>query len=475
MIERTGWDRGLSVTADGKGLVGHAGAVLLRRLADGIGLTRGLAGVLPFSRVSGWRERAGVLVQLAVAIVLGARSVLEAEQLQRHHQGLFGTPASDSTMRRLLTALDGTALARITKVRRRVRRHVWMLLNLRPGGFPWIEVAGRTLRGWVVVDLDATVITTASRKEGAAGTFKGTFGFHPLGGWCANTGESLAMELRPGNAGANTVDDHLRVLAARLEQIPHSSQSKLLIRVDGAGASHGLLQHLEALNTTRRTVRYTVGWKITQEDEAAIAQLPASAWETSLTQQGELQGGYQVAELTGLNARGGWPEGMRLIVRRVRPSRRHLKKLTDFEKKTGWRYSITATNIRHMWGIAGSHQIQFLDALHRDHAEVEDRIRTGKAMGLRNLPSHSWQINTGWMLAANLAVDLDAWLRLLTLHDDEDLAHAEPDTMRFRLYHLPARLARHARRRFLRIERTWPWASAFTTSWKRLTRLPAVT
>ncbi|MFD5064944.1 hypothetical protein [Streptomyces sp. NPDC058394] len=131
-------------------------------------------------------------------------------------------------------------------------------------------------------------------------------------------------------------------------------------------------------------------------------------------QSGELQDGYQIAELTGLNTREGWPEGMRLIVRRVRPSRRQLKKLTDFEKKTGWRYSTTATNIRHMWGIAGSHQIQFLDALHRDHAEVEDRIRTGKAMGLH---------------------DLDAWLRLLTLHDREDLADAEPDTMRFRVYH----------------------------------------
>ncbi|MFF4764766.1 hypothetical protein [Streptomyces sp. NPDC001292] len=80
------------MTADGKGLVGHAGAVLLRRPADRIGLTRGLAGVLPSSRASGWRERAGVLVQLDVAIVLGARNVLEAEQLQRH-QGVFGTPA----------------------------------------------------------------------------------------------------------------------------------------------------------------------------------------------------------------------------------------------------------------------------------------------------------------------------------------------------------------------------------------------
>ncbi|MEV0219259.1 hypothetical protein [Streptomyces sp. NPDC050704] len=75
---------------------------------------------------------------------------------------------------------------------------------------------------------------------------------------------------------------------------------------------------------------------------------------------------------------------MRLIVRRVKPSQRQLKKLTDFEKKTGWRYSVTVTNIRHMRGITGSYQIQFLDALHRDHAEVEDCIRTAKAMGLHN-------------------------------------------------------------------------------------------
>ncbi|MGW9026017.1 transposase, partial [Streptomyces sp. NPDC055722] len=199
------------MAADGKGLVGHAGAVLLRRLADRVGLTRGLAGALPSSTSAGWRERAGVLVQLAVAMVLGARSLLEAEQLQLHHQGLFGRAASDSTMRRLLAELDDKTLMKIAKVRRRVRRHVWMLLHLRPGGFPWLTVAGRRLTGWIVVDLDATVITSASRKEGAAPTFKGTFGFHPLGGWLANTGESLAMELRAGNAGANTVDDHVRV------------------------------------------------------------------------------------------------------------------------------------------------------------------------------------------------------------------------------------------------------------------------
>jgi hypothetical protein len=463
------------VRADGKGLVGHAGAVLLRRCADRVGLTGALAAVLPVGAGPGWRERAAVVVQLAVAIALGAANLSEAEQLGLHHRDLFGPAASDSTTRRTLAALDESVLTRMAKARRTVRRHVWSLLHLRPGGFPWLTVAGRRLKGWIVVDMDATVITAASKKERAAATFKGSFGFHPLAAWCANTSECLAMELRPGNAGANTVADHLRVLTAALAQIPNSSQAKLLIRVDGAGATHGLLEHLVALNTARRTVRFSVGWKITDEDEAAIAKLPETAWETSLKQDGSLQEGYFVAELTGLNTREGWPEGTRLIVRRVKPSGRQIKKLTDFERKTGWRYSITATNIGRMRGIAGSHQPQFLDALHRDHAEVEDRVRTNKAMGLRNLPSKSWEVNCGWMLTANLAADLHAWVRLLALHDHPDLASAEPDTMRFRLYHLPARLTKHARRRWLRIEATWPWADAFTTCWQRLSELPTVT
>ncbi|MFZ3475795.1 IS1380 family transposase [Streptomyces sp. 4.24] len=475
MSERTGWDRGLSLRADGKGLIGHAGAVLLRKCTDRVGLTDALAEVLPTSAVNGWRDRAQVVVQVAVAITLGATNLLEAEQLQLHQGPLFGSAVSDSTTRRTLAALDETTLRKIGQARRRVRRHVWSLLHLRPGGFPWLSVAGRRLTGWIVIDLDATIITSASRKAGAAVTFKKTFGFHPLAAWCANTTESLAMELRAGNAGANTVADHVRVRGAALAQIPHSSQAKILVRVDGAGATHGQLEHLESLNTARRSVRYTVSWKMTDADEQAIARLPEGAWETSLKQNGDLQEGYFIAELTGLNTREGWPEGMRLIVRRVRQSGRQIKNLTAFEQKTGWRYSITAANIRHMWGIAGSHQAQFLDVLHRSHAGVEDRVRTNKAMGLHNLPSSSWEINRGWMLSANLACDLDAWIRLLALHDIDGLADAEPDTMRFRLYHLPARLARHARRRWLRIESTWPWADAFATCWSRLSALAAVT
>uniref|UniRef100_A0AAU1I9I7 Transposase n=1 Tax=Streptomyces sp. NBC_00180 TaxID=2903632 RepID=A0AAU1I9I7_9ACTN len=96
-------------------------------------------------------------------------------------------------------------------------------------------------------------------------------------------------------------------------------------------------------------------------------------------------------------------------------------------------------------------------------------------MGLRNLPAKSWKMNRSWMAAANLAADLDAWLRLLVLHDQDGLADAEPQTMRMRIYHQTGRLSRHARIRYLRLDAAWPWATAFTLAWNRLAGLPQAT
>jgi hypothetical protein len=117
---------------------------------------------------------------------------------------------------------------------------------------------------------------------------------------------------------------------------------------------------------------------------------------------------------------------MRLIVRRTRPGGRHKANSPPWIQKTGWRYAIVATNIGRIHGVPGSHHPQWIDTLHRHHAVVEDRVRTNKATGLRNLPSRRWTVNRGWALAANLAADIDVWTRLLGLHDQPDLAHAEP-------------------------------------------------
>jgi hypothetical protein len=69
------------------------------------------------------------------------------------------------------------------------------------------------------------------------------------------------------------------------------------------------------------------------------------------------------------------------------------------------------------------------------------------------------------MIAANIAADLTAWARLLGFHDDEGLREATPDTLRYRIWHIPARLARQ---RTLAISPDWPWKQAFLTCWQRL-------
>ncbi len=284
------------------------------------------------------------------------------------------------------------------------------------------------------------------------------------------------MLLRPGNAGSNTFADHLSVLTAAIRQIPARMRSRLLVRVDGAGASHELIGHLLSLSSRYRTVLFTCGWAITEADEQAIRLLSAAAWQAAVDQDGTVQEDKHVAEITCLLSRAaGWPAGLRWIVRRTKPSRRQMKNLTAFEKATGWRYSIIVTNIPAAGGIGGvpgSHHAQFIDVLHREHAVVEDQVRTAKALGLRNLPSKAWIVNCGWVLAANIAADLSAWCRLLGLYDCDDLKDAEPDTLRYRLWALPARLARHARQRVLKLSRTWPWKEAFLACWQRLCALP---
>ena len=471
------WDRNLSVSADAGGLIGHAGAVLLRKLADQCGLTPALGAALGRKGKFPLIDRGMALVSMAVAIALGAASMSDIAVLA-HQEPVLGAAPSDTTVRRTLELADPATLDKIARARAAVRGHVWQLICATPAGFPWLAIAGKILAGWLVIDLDATLITAHSDKEGAAPTFKSGYGFHPLGAWLANTAESLAMLLRPGNAGSNTFTDHLAVLTAALGQIPSRMRSKLLVRVDGAGASHELIGHLLSLSSRRRTMLFTCGWAITDADEQAIRLLPSGAWQAAVDQDGVVQQDKHVAEITHLLSRAaGWPAGLRWIVRRTKPSRRQAKNLTAFEKATGWRYSIIVTNIPATGGISGvpgTHHPQFIDVLHREHAVVEDQVRTAKSMGLRNLPSKAWQVNCGWVLAANIAADLAAWCRLLGLYDCDDLKDAEPDTLRYRLLSLPARLVRHARQRILKLSLTWPWREAFLTCWQRLCALPAL-
>ncbi len=197
--------------------------------------------------------------------------------------------------------------------------------------------------------------------------------------------------------------------------------------------------------------------------QQAILALPKQAWTAAIEAGGEFREGADVAELTGalgdLTA-AGWPTGMRVLVRRERP---HPGAQLTFSDADGWRFQTFATDTQ-----VG--QLAQLEARHRAHARVEDRIRCAKNTGLNHLPSRQRNVNTVWVELVGLACDLLAWTRMLLL--DGALAVAEPKPLRYRLLHVAARLIRSGRRLHVRIDRNWPWKDALVNAYTRLSALP---
>jgi hypothetical protein len=155
-MEDTRWDRALKVTGGGTGLVGHAGAVLLRKAADQAGLTAALSAALRKAGTSPVLDRGVVLVSMAAAIALGATSMSDIAVLA-HLAPVLGDSPSGPTVRRALDLAGGAAmLDRIARARARARAHVWDLVEGTPAGFPWLAIAGKALTGWLVIDMDAT-------------------------------------------------------------------------------------------------------------------------------------------------------------------------------------------------------------------------------------------------------------------------------------------------------------------------------
>ena len=460
-MKRTSWSSGLFVSADGVGVVAHAGSVGLRLLADRTGLTTELSAAMARRSFTPLHDRGRVLVDVAVMLADGGEAIADIDVL-RHQSGVLGPVASPPTVWRSLDEVTPARLKKIATARARTRRHVWAQL---PDGVPTSRVAGTDLGATVVLDVDATIVIAHSEKELASPTFKRTFGFHPLGVWCDNTQEFLAAKLRTGRAGSNTAADHIEVLADAIAQIPGTYRRDLLIRSDGAGASHDLLDWLTDQGRVRgRKVEYSVGFAVTEKIRDAIKLVPKTIWTPAAGADGGVREGGDVAELTGLLDLTSWPAGMRVIVRRERPHPG--AQLSLFEERDGWRYQAFVTNTK-------TGQLAFLEARHRAHARVEDRIRHAKDTGMGRFPSREFAINQAWLALTAIAADLVAWTRLLALTGDAKvLAVCEPKALRYRFLHVPARLVNGQRRRRLKIPETWPWAAAIVAVFANIAAIP---
>jgi hypothetical protein len=167
-MQDAGWDHALKVTGDGEGLIGQAGAVLLRKLADQVGLTAALGSTLAQAGKFPLVDRGIALVSTAVAIALTATSMSDITLLAHHARVLDAEP-SDTTVRRTLELADPRTLDKIIRARARPGVHIWSLIAARPPGFPWLAVAGKPLAGWLVIDLDGTLIT--AHRQGSRGSY----------------------------------------------------------------------------------------------------------------------------------------------------------------------------------------------------------------------------------------------------------------------------------------------------------------
>ena len=441
------------------GAIGHAGGILLTDTIRVTNLDRALSGAL-----SKWRrpyalyDPAKIILDLALTLAHGGDALADIDVV-RSEPALYGQVASDPTVSRLISELSldvEAALAAIVHARRAARAAAWAAA----GEYAPDAEAARDEQ--VIIALDATLGTSHSEKEHAAPTYKRGFGFHPLLAFIDHgegaAGEPVAGILRPGNAGANTAADHIQISQEALAQLPEDlPRDHVLIRADGAGGTKAFLAFLSG-----QQVGDAVGYTLPLVTSELYGQLDESVWEPALDAHGQPRPGADVTEITPLVPGEGWPEGMRVIVRRELP---HPGAQLRFEDVGGYRLTAFATNT-----TIG--RLPELELRHRQRARCEDRIRCMKDAGLTNFPLQGFHQNQIWLEIVLLASEITAWMGLLALTTEKARVW-EPKKLRHRLYTIPATLAKTGRRVVLHLSHRHPEAGLMIDAITRLRLLPA--
>jgi hypothetical protein len=429
--------RRVKVTGDGKGVSGHAGALLLAELADRVGLTDGLSVAMAHTRRRRSRHDPGVvLAHLAVSLADGGDCLADVAVL-RNQPELFGQVASDPTVFRVIDSIHADGLRNIAAARATARARVW---------------AAGVHPEEVVIDIDGTLLDAHSEKQDATPTYKRGFGFYPIVAYLDATGEALGGLLRSGNAGSNNAADHLEVLDRSLAQLPvDPADIEMLVRTDTAGATHDFVD-----GCRDRGVRFSIGLPIDVRVREALCLAQEEDWGPAVETDGSARKGAWVTELTGLIEHE-WPEGTRVIARRERPHPG--AQLTLFDTAEGFRHQVFITD---QTGV----DIAALELRHRHRAHVENRIRAAKDTGLRNLPCVDVVCNDAWLQLVLCAQDLIAWMQALCF--EGALRVAEPKRLRHRVFHAAAAIARTGGQTIVRFQRTWPWVTDIVTAFTRL-------
>ena len=323
--------RRVKVSADGRGVVSHAGMGLLRELADLTGLSTQVTAVLADTYRGPWTYAPGaVFADLAAAVADGADCIDGIGQLCGDREHVFGPKASTTTMWRLVDErIDAAHLPKIRDARAAARAAAWA------------AGAGPQTGQPLYIDIDATlVIDHSDNKAQAAPTWKKSFGHHPLLAFLDRPeiagGEALAGLLRKGNAGSNTAADHITVLEQALASLPDrwrpdpdaDSGPGVVVRCDSAGATH---RFAAACRDNR--VGFSFGFPVDARVWDAVDTLNlAESWYPAIDSSGDLRDGAWVAEATDLVNLATWPAGTRLILHKERPHPGHKRQRLDIQR-----------------------------------------------------------------------------------------------------------------------------------------------
>jgi len=457
----TGFYPAVRVDAAGDGVVSQAGGVVLTSVVKGSGIAAGLSEALaPWRKPFAVHNPGKILTDLALSLATGGDSVSDIDRL-RNQPEVYGLVASGPTISRLFTTLSTVkpdkALAAINGARATARAHVWAQAGK---DSPLHAVSPENP---LVIDLDASLLTSHSEKEDARPTWKKGFGFHPLCSFVDHgvlgTGEPLATLLRPGNAGSNTVADHIKVVKDSVTQLPKGYRSgrKIMIRTDSAGGTHGFLDWLTARG---RSFSYSVGFPIHGAVADVLPLVPNDGWTKAYDSDGVERDGAWVADITGMLDLSSWPAGMRVIVRKEIPHVGAQLRITDID---GHRYTAIATN-------QAKGQLADLEVRHRLRARCEDRIRNAKDTGLANLPFHAFAGNDLWCHVVMLASEIMAWTQMIAFTGTK-ARRWEPKKLRARLFEIGGKIASHARKTTLHLAATAPDVQLLIKGTRRIAAL----
>ncbi|MBT2513647.1 IS1380 family transposase [Arthrobacter sp. ISL-30] len=451
MSNRTCVFPSVPVTFTGQSLVSHAGLNVLAGFIDALGF-RGLCEDRLGQFVpSGARHRPGRLIgSLALMLAGGGEHVTDLDML-RSSPGLFGPLPSNATVSRFFerTVANPELFSYgFETLTRELRTRAWDAAGNRN------PAARATAADPLILDLDATLVTSHSDKEHAVGTYKGGYGFAPFiasvdYGTSNGTGEILACLLRPGSAGANSADDHIRVFEAATAQLPEAffpdgrlDGQRILVRTDSAGASRKFLWYLHSLK-----VQFSVSYPVPAGKAHMIDWLnDKQYWQPALDQDRPDRSDAWVINATEVIPMIDYPPGTNIYLRAEPLHPGAQPTLLDLD---GHRITAFLTNAPRWHG-------PFLDARHRARGRCENRIKTLKNTGLGKLPFYDFAANQAWANTAALAANLISWLQLAALPDGHHARGWDIKRWRYRLFATAGKIINRARRNHLLLPRTAP-------------------